>query len=259
MPRTADPAAIRAVLETDRPWAVYPLGDLSPGLFEDCAWFLGPGPALVLLYSGFDAPVLFTLGAPAALRPLLEEAGPPGRMHLHVRPEALDLLRDRYAVRDEKTMRRMLLDPMRYRPAAAGGVARLGPADLPALERLYALARAAGEGGEFFSPAMLRDGVYFGVWEGAELAAAAGTHLVVPAEGVAAIGNVYTRPDRRGRGYATRLTSAVAGELLGRGARTVALNVQVDNAAAIGVYERLGFAPHCVFKEGLAERREGPA
>jgi predicted GNAT family acetyltransferase len=102
---------------------------------------------------------------------------------------------------------------------------------------------------------MLAEGVYFGVREGSELVAAAGTHLVVPGEGVAAIGNVYTRRDRRGRGLAGRLTGTVAVELVGRGLRTVALNVNQNNATALGVYERLGFVRYCAFVEGLAVRR----
>jgi predicted GNAT family acetyltransferase len=82
--------------------------------------------------------------------------------------------------------------------------------------------------------------------------AAAGTHLAVPEEGVAAVGNVYTRRDRRGRGLAGRLTGAVV-EALGRmNIPVVALNVSRQNAAAIRVYERLGFAIHCEFVEGPA-------
>ena len=41
------------------------------------------------------------------------------------------------------------------------------------------------------------------------LVAVAGTHLVSDTYGVAAIGNVFTHPDYRGRGYATLATGAV--------------------------------------------------
>jgi len=37
---------------------------------------------------------------------------------------------------------------------------------------------------------------------------------------------------------------------------TVALNVSQRNTAALGVYERLGFARYCAFYEGLAVRRD---
>lgn len=102
---------------------------------------------------------------------------------------------------------------------------------------------------------MIEDGVFFGIREGEELVAVAGTHLVAPAEGVGAVGNIYTRRDRRGRGLAARATTAVANELLRRNVRTVALNVSKKNATAIRLYERLGFEKYCLFLEGLAELR----
>lgn len=98
--------------------------------------------------------------------------------------------------------------------------------------------------------------MFFGIWEGDELIAAAGTHLVVPSEEVAAIGNVYTRRDRRGRCLATQVTSAVASELMRMKLRTIALNVEQKNAAAIGVYERLGFVRYCSFCEGRAIKKK---
>jgi predicted GNAT family acetyltransferase len=69
---------------------------------------------------------------------------------------------------------------------------------------------------------------------------------------VAAIGNVYTRRDRRGRGLSGCLTSAVAAEILRLRIPVVGLNVSQRNSAAIRVYERLGFAAHCEFVEGPA-------
>ena len=42
-PRGEDAARIRAVLESDRPWAAYALADLSPGFREHCQWFVGEG------------------------------------------------------------------------------------------------------------------------------------------------------------------------------------------------------------------------
>jgi predicted GNAT family acetyltransferase len=44
-------------------------------------------------------------------------------------------------------------------------------------------------------------------------------------------------------------TGAVVEELLRRGIRTIALNVHVGNAAAMRVYGRLGFVPHCEYYE----------
>jgi ribosomal protein S18 acetylase RimI-like enzyme len=258
VPRLTDPNAIRAILETDRTWAVYALGDLAPGFAESAEWFTLPAsdgsPALALLYRAFETPVLFTLGGARAVDGLLGEIRREPRMYLSVRPEVLPLIKTRWRVEQETAMWRMALDPARFRPASADGVQPLTLADLSALERLYADGAAAGEAPDFFDPDMLRRGVFFGIWEGDELIAAAGTHLVAPAESVGAVGNVYTRRDRRGRGLGSRVTSAVTAELLRRSLRTVALNVNQRNAVAIRVYERLGYARYCPFYEGAAIR-----
>jgi predicted GNAT family acetyltransferase len=151
-------------------------------------------------------------------------------------------------------MWRMTLDPAAFCPVPHRA-RRLSLADLPALETLFADGVPHGEAPDFFNAAMLADGVFFGLFEGPALVAAAGTHLVAPQEGVAAIGNVYTRRDRRGRGLAAQVTSAVAADLLGQSpAPLVALNVNQANAAALRVYERLGFRRYCAFYEGLAQR-----
>ena len=39
------------------------------------------------------------------------------------------------------------------------------------------------------------------------------------------------------------------------GLRTIALNVTQNNAAAIAVYERLGFTRYCEYREGHARLR----
>lgn len=88
------------------------------------------------------------------------------------------------------------------------------------------------------------------------LIAVAGTHLVSSTYGVAAVGNVFTHPDYRGRGYGAAATSAVVTELLAHGIRDIVLNVGEDNAPALHPYERLGFELHCRFTEGPASPRK---
>jgi GNAT superfamily N-acetyltransferase len=256
MPRITDPSEIRTLLETDRGWSAYALGDLSPDLMRHCDWFRAPSSpnALALIFRAFQPPVLFTLGAAEGLRWLLGEMEAEAEFYLSVRPEALELVKQRWLVVHEKAMWRMLLDPLRFRPTA-GQAERLGPADVLALQRLYADGEATGEAPGFFTPEMLREGIYFGTREGSELTAAAGTHLVVPAEGVAAIGNVYTRRDRRGRGLGATVTSAVVTELLRFKLSTVALNVAQENEGASHLYEGLGFVRYVPFYEGLARKR----
>ena len=55
-------------------------------------------------------------------------------------------------------------------------------------------------------------------------------------------------------GWLLALTAAVTAELIRRRIRTIALNVHVDNAAALRVYERLCYERYCTFIEGYAIR-----
>jgi ribosomal protein S18 acetylase RimI-like enzyme len=253
MPEIRDRASIRSLLRADPHWSVYALGDLAPGYFEDCEWHASSGgpPALLLLYRAVSPPVLFAAGEPEAIARLAEETCEPA-VYLNVQPDAARALASRYRLVSPKPMLRMALDPSRFRPPAGGDIVRLARSDTPRLEKLYADGRGTGEAPDFFFPPMVERGVFFGAEEDGELVAAAGTHLAVPEEGVAAVGNVYTRRDRRGRGLAGRLTGAVVEELGRMNIPVVALNVSRQNASAIRVYERLGFAIHCEFIEGPA-------
>jgi GNAT superfamily N-acetyltransferase len=260
MPRLADLNRLRALLNADRPWAAYALGDLAPGFAEQAEWYVSAlhgedgAPAVALLYRGFPPPVLILFGPPEAAAALLDELAAEPVVYLNARPDLMPLLRDRYRLEKITPMWRMFLDPGVQFPTAEPGTVRLQLADLPALQALYADGEATGETPDFFYPSMLEQGVFYGTWEGKELVAAAGTHPVAPAEGVGTIGNIYTRRDRRGCGLGTRLTRAVAAELRRMGLETIVLNVSRANAPAIRAYERAGFTVHCPYFEALATR-----
>lgn len=254
-----DLARARAVLQADRAWALYALGDLEPRYLPHCRWGCD-GEAVVLLYERFEVPVLLAVGDPLRFPALFAALGPPPRLHLHVRPEIPPLLKPHYEIAAPRVMRRMRLDPETFRGVRTVGssqIIALSSADQDALAELYADGAETGESPDFFSPEMIPGGSYFGVRENGSLIAAAGTHLVGPGESVAAVGNVYTRRDRRGRGLGRITTAAVVTSLLDRGIRTVGLSVAETNHAAQSVYRRLGFAPHCDFIEGLAVARIG--
>ena len=120
--------------------------------------------------------------------------------------------------------------------AASAGVVALGPSDLDLLERLYDIEPDAA----FFLPYMLDDETFVGVFRDGVLIAAAGTHVISDALGIAAIGAVYAHPERRGEGLGRVVTAAAIGRVADRVA-TIGLNVSVDNAPARAVYESLGF------------------
>lgn len=263
MPRTHDLARVRAILERDRGWSVYALGDVP--FPERCEWRCldDRDGTLILLYRAFEDPILFATGPPDEVGPLLDEIGagagahdgpPPPRLYLHVRPEHLVPIEARRHVEGVRRMWRMVLGTLA--PAGGEGTRPLGASDLASLRALYAGGRDQGEEPEFFIPSMLEGGAYHGLWEKGELVAAAGTHVVSAETGIAGLGNVYVRRDRRGRGLGTIVTRAVCVELGERGIPTIALNVNEENHAAIQVYERLGFQCHCRFIEGISTRRD---
>ncbi|MBI4770309.1 MAG: GNAT family N-acetyltransferase [Chloroflexi bacterium] len=211
--RLTERGRIRALLEVDRVWAAYALGDLQPGMFEECAWYR-LGGALALVYSGLRPPVLYTQGPAEDVRALLLEVAPGHReLYLLVRPEHLQGL--------------------------AGVLKAARPLPIP---------KDTGTG----VWRMLLRGVFYGLRAGGQLAAVAGTHLVSVEEGVAAVGNVFTRPELRGRHLGRDVTWAVTDRLLGLGIRTIILNVAQRNASAIRLYEHLGYRRYCAFYEGLA-------
>jgi predicted GNAT family acetyltransferase len=76
------------------------------------------------------------------------------------------------------------------------------------------------------------------VKEGGRLVAMAGERMRV--EGHTEVSGVCTHPDVRGRGLAAALSRVVADRIRARG-ETPFLHAFADNAAAIGLYEQLGF------------------
>lgn len=265
--RLTDKEQIRRILHSDPHWCVYALGDLGPRMFDKCQWFAadsaatGPSsPDIALVLHDYGTNILFAMGT-ASIREALAHVTWP--VHLQVRQDGLDEVA-RYAhVSNVKVMWRMGFegtesrttegtDAMATERTESTEVERLTAVDLPVLKHLYADGESAGESPDFFYDSMVSDGVFYGVFEGDDLVAAAGTHLVARDEGAAAIGNVYTRRDRRGRGYSRAATSAVLQEL--KDLPTIGLNVRAGNTPAIRVYQTLGFVRHCEFVEAVANQ-----
>lgn len=109
----------------------------------------------------------------------------------------------------------------------------------------------------WFEPQCLDSGLYFGLYavddsdgDGAKiLVAMGGTHVLALDYRLAALGNIATRASQRRKGYGRVVVSALCLALVDKGIHTIGLNVTTDNAAAIALYESLGFRVIMTFAE----------
>jgi len=145
----------------------------------------------------------------------------------------------------------MAVDRSTFRPVL-GDAVRLDAADTRHLNRLYELGLTS-----WLPTESVANGVYYGVRRGTRLLAAAGTHVISPTYGIAAVGNVYTNRDHRGQGLAKVVTSAVTAELLSM-VDDVVLNVRIDNPPALAAYRALleNHRPDEIVVGGAVGRRQ---
>jgi ribosomal protein S18 acetylase RimI-like enzyme len=252
---TRDRDQLRAFLERDRLRAAYALCDLEDREFAKTKWGVayerGEPIALVLEFGGLTPQPLFVMGDAEGISAVLAEVIRPRVVYLAADESHLAAIGRLYRIDPGPQMIRMHVNRAMFRPVL-GPAARLVQADIVDLNRLYGL------GFSGWLPAeSIATGVYYGVRVAGRLVAAAGTHVISPTASLAAVGNVMTHLDFRGRGYAKVTTSAVTQELL-RICDDVVLNVRSDNPPAIAAYRALGYRDYCRFEERLAHRRGAP-
>ena len=253
-----DTASIRRVLEARRGYAAYALGQLDPRLFAlvRCWHAKGStGQALVLFSGGGLGDALFAMGEQGALESLLRLHRGPRHNYATCQPEHLPVLRRYFAISHEQPMLRMAVTGEHFQPAGAppAGIVlrRLRGPEVRPLNQLYSAEGAPA----YYTAAHLREGVYYGVYEHQRLLAVAGTHVVSQEMGVGVVGNVFTHPAQRGRGYARLATGAVTAELL-RDCHEVVLTVDPTNVPAVRAYRRLGYEDECQLIEAAVIRKD---
>lgn len=243
---------IARFLDTDRVVNAYPLGYLDEKYAEECLWFgerdRGDLTAVALLYTGLSRAGLFTVGAADAIQPILRAMAPhmPARMAVHFAPDHRASVESMLApVKPPRRMNRMGLtrDTFRERDTRDVEVTALTHRDTGAILRLYSVWPD-----HFFEPYQLESGLYFGVRQGDELVCAVGCHNVSETFDVAAIGNLVSHPDHRGRGFAVACTAALLRAAFERVSH-VTLDVEEDNVPAMRTYQHFGFALYGDFFE----------
>jgi ribosomal protein S18 acetylase RimI-like enzyme len=246
----ADKNTLEQILKADPIWSAYALADLEPEHQKFCTWHTA-GTALTLIYRGMEPPVLFTLGRPQDLAVMLAEV-PEGRYQLTCLPAHLDPINSFLQTEALVDMWRMVFVKPRKQLLVGDAVpTRLRDRNLSDIQMLF---RDKAEAPDAFLPAQLNSGVFYGIYQQSHLVAVAGTHVLSHRYKLAAIGNVFTDPAYRGKGFASLATQAVVNELISERIANIVLNVAQSNTAAIKAYKRVGFEVHCDYFEGYGTR-----
>ena len=239
-----DKAVLLAFFERDKPLHLYEIGDLDPFFWPSTRWFgwapKGELRAIALLYSGSAVPTLLLFertnieDAAALLRALKPQL--PGSFYAHITPRLTTCLANFELTPHGRHLKMVLRSSGLPAASPREGIEVLGPEHEDELASFYERSYP----GNWFTPRMLETGKYVGVRDGGELIAVAGVHVYSPEFGVAALGNITTLPEARGRGLGGRVTGHLCRSLL-ETVNTVGLNVHAENEPAIRCYRRLGF------------------
>jgi ribosomal protein S18 acetylase RimI-like enzyme len=251
--RLTDASEIQRILQARRSYAAYALAQLDPEQFANSDWWLAKGQtgqALLLHARTSLGNSMFAMGETAALEALVALHPGPRLTYITCQPEHVEMLRRYYAFIQVQPMARMSLTASSFSPVP-GATRRMFGRDIRVINRLY-----ASDGmPSYYSDHHIDDGRYFGAFEDKRLVSIAGTHVLSTAQGIAVVGNVFTHPRYRGKGYATVVTSAVTSDLLQQ-CRDIVLTVDPENTPAVHAYRRLGYQEECRLLEGAANRKD---
>ncbi len=237
---------------------IYQLGDLDDFFWPSTRWFgIDDGGllrAVALLYTGPFDPTLILLedGNQGECRTLLQALVPylPAQVYAHLSPGLEKALESHFEIHFRGNHLKM-----HFQSEAAAllpisrDILNLTIDDTRELESFYREVYP----GNWFDPRMLETGQYFGIRADSRIVAAGGVHVYAENYGVAALGNIATHPDFRGRGLATQVTASIVRNLLPT-VDSIGLNVKADNAAAIACYRKLGFVEIARYHELSLQR-----
>jgi ribosomal protein S18 acetylase RimI-like enzyme len=241
-----DKEAIRHFTDRNPLLHLFERGDLDDFFWPYTTWYaLREGDIvrqLALLYHAGDLPVLIAVPEQPVehMPPLLTELRRllPHCFYAHLHPEYAGILADNYQMQTMEQVYMMGLTNFdRLGSDDSSSIIALNESHLPALHEFYQQANPQN----WFTPRMLATGRYYGIFEYNQLVSVAGVHAYSTTYNAAAIGNVATHPNFRGKGYAHRTCAHLCKVLLQDGITNVGLNVHVHNTVAITVYRSLGF------------------
>jgi ribosomal protein S18 acetylase RimI-like enzyme len=232
---------------------LYTIGDLDDFFWPDTTWYAlyedNKIVSIALLYSGMSPStlLLFYEKDPTNSRVLLASIRKflPWKFNVHLSPGLMDVLGMENVAEKYGHNNRMILvgEPEQVN---VPNIRRLTSDDINIMYELYLMAYPHN----WFDSRMLKTGKYFGYFESERLVGIAGVHVYSPEYRIAALGNIATHPEFRGRKIAYKVTSALCNDLK-ESTDIIGLNVKSDNKAAIKCYQNIGFEIKSSFDEYL--------
>lgn len=236
----------------------YCIGDLDDFFWPHTQWLgladNGTIKAVALIYSGGGTPALLMFHDGNAdysieLFQKIRNTLPP-KFYAHLSPGLIDQFsRDEIKENHGTHFKMILKKPVKAQEDT--NIKRLSASDLPVILDLYSIAYPDN----WFDPKMLQTGKYFGYYLGGDLIGISGIHVYSPQYRVAALGNIATLPDYRGRGIAFSLTVQLCNDLL-KEVNIIGLNVRHNNDYAVKCYKKAGFEISGTYDECLINMGE---
>ncbi len=235
---------------------IYSIGDLDDFFWDYTMWYGLKAEdeikAIILVYSGTQIPVLLALtDSVSYMKDLISSVVHllPPKFYAHFSPGVEEPLKGKYRLKSCGTHYKMALKNRGIvNIIDTKHVIQLSRGDLSDIEAIY----RESYPGNFFDVRMLDTNFYYGIRESSGLASIAGIHVYSREYGVAALGNITTHPDFRGKGFAKAVTAKLCTSLL-ETVEHIGLNVKADNRVALRCYGSLGFEIVCDYEEYIVE------
>lgn len=222
---------------------VYSIGDLDDFFWPKTIWYSlkegGEIKAIVLLYVGMPTPTLLAIYDKGfeSTHQLLQRVKPilPNKFYAHLGPNLIDVFGKQSIIESYGPHYKMAL---KKTPPLIddNNIKRLTINDIPIINEFY----SAAYPDNWFDKRMLETQKYFGYFAESHLVGIAGIHVYSDEYKVAALGNIATHPEFRGRQIGYKLTSHLCADLK-KSVDYIGLNVKSDNIAAISCYRKVGF------------------
>ena len=231
---------------------LYLIGDLDDFFWPDTKWFAvvhnDSIRSIALLYSA-EIPtfLLFHEGDPVYPKFLIKSVKNdlPEKFNVHLSPGLINIFGRENILKNYGHNLRMILagDPGKI---IDNNIRRLGQHDLDVIKNFYSVSYE----GNWFDERMLKTGKYFGYFINETLVGVSGIHVYSREYRVAALGNIATHPEHRGKKIAYKLTVTLCDDLK-NDTDIIGLNVSSSNIPAIRCYENAEFDIYSSYDECL--------